>query len=201
MLRRTPPNQPGMRGFTLIELMIVVTIAATLMFFAAPDFTQFVASQRVRSITSDLYHDLVLAQNQAIDLNRRVCLVPAAAGLTAGWTVVADTSPAAPATPNNSCLDAADQVLTSSGPAPARIQILANPAGLLPSATDPLAFLPNGEVTLQASGAASFQGITVCDSLGDSDVANNKVRTIFFGLTGRMTVAVQNGTDGGGVCL
>lgn len=200
-MRKAPPDlRMAARGFTLIELLVVLAIVGILIVIAGPDMTQFIADQRVRGVTSDLYHDLTLARAQAISLNRRVCLVPSAAGLTGGWAVVADTSPAPPAAPNNTCLDAADEVLTSSGPTPTRIQILANPAGALPNAGDPLAFLPNGEVTLLVSGAAGFQGITVCDNLGDATVGNNKVRTIYFGLSGRMTVAEQNGTNGGGVC-
>jgi prepilin-type N-terminal cleavage/methylation domain-containing protein len=196
-----------MRGFTLIELMVVVTIAATLMFIAAPDFTLFVANQRIRSVTSDLYHDLTHARAQAIALNRRVCLVPAAGGLTDGWTIVSDISHANPDDPaNNGCLDVGDEVLTSSGPTPARTQILPNPAASLPTAANPLTFLPNGEVMLQnplpRGTPVAFRGLTVCDNLGDSDVTNNKVRTIFFGLTGRMRVEEHRlDPTGGGVCL
>ena len=41
------------RGFTLIELMVVVALAAILAALAAPSFKSFVSGQRVKAAASD----------------------------------------------------------------------------------------------------------------------------------------------------
>ena len=50
---RAPKHSPA-RGFTLVELMIVVTIAGILMLVGAPALSDFVADQRVRTVTAGI---------------------------------------------------------------------------------------------------------------------------------------------------
>lgn len=60
------------RGVSLVELMVVVAIAAVLAVVAAPAFQELIVSQRVRSVASALQDSLRLARSEAIKRNRAV---------------------------------------------------------------------------------------------------------------------------------
>jgi type IV fimbrial biogenesis protein FimT len=72
------------RGFTLVELLIGIAIAALLVVLALPDFRQFLANTRIRSTADSIANGLRLAQTHAIKRNARVQFIlnPAV-----GWTV------------------------------------------------------------------------------------------------------------------
>jgi len=60
------------RGFSLIELMVTVSLAALLMAVAVPAFTTWVANSKVRAVTETLQSGIRLAQTEAMRLNRTV---------------------------------------------------------------------------------------------------------------------------------
>lgn len=76
------------RGFTLIELMVVVAVAAVLAVVAVPAITNLIASQRLRSAASSLQLALVAARSEAIKRNMSVAVGPAAGGWSTGWSVL-----------------------------------------------------------------------------------------------------------------
>lgn len=79
------------RGFTLIELMVVVALLGVLSMIAAPSFSTFIASQRVRSASYELSNVMVFSRSEAIKRNADVTVTPvdATAGWRAGWNVTA----------------------------------------------------------------------------------------------------------------
>lgn len=52
-------------GFTLIELMVVIAVVATLALLAAPSFQDMILMQRLRGINAQVVTDLQFARNEA----------------------------------------------------------------------------------------------------------------------------------------
>jgi len=78
----------AMRGFTLTELMIVVTVLGVLVAAALPSYNEFVRNQRVKTTSFDVFSSLVQARSEAITRNAAVTMAPLTAGSwTSGWTV------------------------------------------------------------------------------------------------------------------
>lgn len=75
------------RGFTAIELMIVVAIVAILTAVAAPYMGNMVRSQRLRTTTFDVFASLTLARSEAIKRNVSVTMAPVGGDWAKGWTV------------------------------------------------------------------------------------------------------------------
>ena len=69
-----------MRGFTLIELMVVVAIAAILLMVAAPSFNETIEQSRVETVQNDLMRDVAFARQQALSRNSLVTICRSADG-------------------------------------------------------------------------------------------------------------------------
>lgn len=59
------PSPSRRRGFTLIELIVVVAIAGVILTLAAPSFYDYILRQRLKSIQSQLVTDLAFARSHA----------------------------------------------------------------------------------------------------------------------------------------
>ena len=75
------------KGFTLIELMVVVAIAAILVTLAAPSFVRLFADQRAKSAATNLYTALNVARSEAIKQNASVTLQPKSGDWANGWVI------------------------------------------------------------------------------------------------------------------
>ncbi|MDF3834617.1 GspH/FimT family pseudopilin [Cupriavidus basilensis] len=80
------------RGFTLIELIATVTIAAILMAIATPYFRDFISGQRIRAAGYDIVAALIYARSEAIKRDSGVTVAPASGGWQNGWTVTSGTT-------------------------------------------------------------------------------------------------------------
>lgn len=119
-------------GFTLIEMMVAVAILAALSAIAAPSFNQMVASQRLKSASSDLFSALMRTRSEAIKRNTEVTLTPATTSLwQSGWIIPN------PADSGN------------------RLDVHGPLAGLAVTGPDSVVFLANGRV--KGTAAPSFQ--------------------------------------------
>jgi type IV fimbrial biogenesis protein FimT len=56
----------GEKGFTLVELIVTLVVAAILLTLAAPKLTSFIQRDRLSTQTNDLLADLALARSEAI---------------------------------------------------------------------------------------------------------------------------------------
>lgn len=76
-------------GVTLVELLIVIAIAAILVSLAGPSFSDFINRTRQNSVVSQLVGDLNRARSEAIKRNTPVLLcvrkTDSACGITTNW--------------------------------------------------------------------------------------------------------------------
>jgi type IV fimbrial biogenesis protein FimT len=88
-------NKNGRAGFTLIELMVTVSIVLILAASATPSFYQFIQTNQISSVQSEFIAVLALARNEAVKRNLPV-LVQATSPQTGnewggGWQMGVDT--------------------------------------------------------------------------------------------------------------
>lgn len=97
-----PPTQcPPASGFTLVELLVTMTISAIMLALAAPNLTELLQRQGVASVTDTLAADLKLARSEAIKRGAQVTLCGVVVSTTAGNTTAScAAAPAANSTAN-----------------------------------------------------------------------------------------------------
>lgn len=149
-------------GFTLVELMIVLVVAAVLIGLAIPAMSQFTLSGKLRAYSNELAASAVLARSEAIKRNQAVRLCVSINGTScangsweAGWIV----------------LTAGNVVLHRQLPISDGFKIL--------SAVDELFFQPTGVGATQAT----FKVCRATPSVGDQE------REVSVSATGRTTVS------------
>jgi len=100
-------SRANARGFTMVELLTVMSILVIILGVMAPSFSEFLAAQQAKGLSYDLTGDLMLARNEALKRNASVTVSPP---LGVGWeqgpTNAAATSPLLPD---------GDRVLASAG--------------------------------------------------------------------------------------
>ncbi len=80
-------RDPYQSGFTLIEIMLAITIAGILAMMAIPEMNYAMDNSRVRTATSDIHTTLLLARSEAIKRNGSITINRGGAAWTDGWEV------------------------------------------------------------------------------------------------------------------
>lgn len=165
-----------MLGFTMIELMVTVAVAAILTMIALPNLRTFVLNSRRDSLIDGLVASLHYARTQAIDLNQATFLCAGTGGVIAGtppcataewktgWQVI--TTPASGGTSKL----LATHVLSTAGTTPSVTALNGN--------VD-FQFNGNGTVTIP-SGGVTTEIITVCDARGAAYARAVEINTAGF---------------------
>lgn len=172
------------RGFTIIELMIVVALVAVLANLGMPSFNTFIADQRVRIATANLHNDLKLARATAIANQRHVALrFVSTDAWRDGWSVCHWDNP------SNACTE----ILQTTPPVAGNTILICHNLG---GSVAGFVFRPDGRI--QGAAVPDDARITISDTLGDTNNDNDAIRSLFFGLAGRMQTILQNGWENGG---
>ena len=93
MQRPARPHPPRRQaGFTLIELMVTISLIVVIMALAAPSFATFQRNSELTSTANTMLSSLAAARSEAMKRGRNVLVVPADdTGWAAGWIVFFDT--------------------------------------------------------------------------------------------------------------
>ena len=80
--------RPRNRGFTLIELMVVLTVLAVMMVFAAPNFTEYKRNSALTNTANTLVSSVYRARSEAMKNGVTAILTPGNANGPSGtdWT-------------------------------------------------------------------------------------------------------------------
>ena len=73
-------------GFTLIEVLVVITIAVILLGVGVPSMRNIIITTRVKNASFDVYASILAARSDAITRNTTVTITPAGGNWAAGWT-------------------------------------------------------------------------------------------------------------------
>jgi type IV fimbrial biogenesis protein FimT len=162
----------------MIELLVVMSIAAILLSIAVPSMTAMMATQRSKSLGNAFLTSLNLARNEAIKRNGRVVLCKSADGLSClssggweqGWAVFHDGN-------NNAAIDTdiGEKAIQLQGAAPQGLHLTGNT-----NVANYVSFSASGVAKL-ISGAFQSGTLTLClDPVSSADV-----QQIILSATGR----------------
>lgn len=80
---------PSHKGFTLVEIMIVLAIMGIMAAIAMPNYRTYMAQRRLNGAVRQVYGDLMAARQRAISENRTIGVVFGSDNH--GYTIFADT--------------------------------------------------------------------------------------------------------------
>jgi type IV fimbrial biogenesis protein FimT len=181
------------KGFTLIELMVTISILAILTTIAVPSFQRAIASGRLSNSVNEFNATLTLARSEAMRRGIRVTVCKSSDGATCdtdsatpwnvGWIMFDDTIRTNAA---NAVVDAGETVRQVVGAQPSNISILGNADANLY-----VSYAPNGRTYNMVGGFLSGT-LSVCSTSSSLDDLNRARLVRLLGNTGRLTIAKPN---------
>jgi len=159
------------RGFTLLELLITIAVAAITLSIAVPGFQDLVNNNRLTTAANDLLSDVLLARSEAVKRETRVVLCKSknltscitSGGWEQGWLVFLDLN-------NNAQVDTGEPIF-SAHEALQGVAIAGNTA-----VSDYISYVSTGR-TRKTDGSLQNGTLTI--------TAANKTRKLVISSTGR----------------
>lgn len=137
------------RGFTLVELLVVIAVSAVLLGMAMADMRSLIRHQQLKAALSDLFGAIDLTRSQAITRGRRVYLAPTGSDWQGGWAVFIDAD-------GDGRPGAADELIATHGPL--ADGVLVTSGFTSPRAPDYIAYNGGGRSCSHASSMAARWG-------------------------------------------
>ena len=183
-IRKRPAAR--MAGFTLLELMITVTIAAILLGIGVPAFSDIIRNNRLTAGANDLLHSAQRARSEAVKRQATVAVCATADaeadqptcsnGAFSQWIMFVDTN-------SDWTADADEPVLERHGALPASVTVRNDEDGIISYAASgfPTTPLP--------AGIMPTRNVVLCDSRGNRQIGTNSTaRAMLIEGTGRSRV-------------
>ena len=175
-------------GFTLIELMVTITIIGIVAVFVIPAFSDFILNNRIRGQAGDFVVQLTHARSEAIRTATRVTVCPGtAAGCSGsnwenGWVVFVDND-------TDAVIDSGETILG--------VGSALDGSNTLRSTTfsSDISFRHDGRST-DIDGNERDGSFALCDSRGYGD----KAYAIAVNDSGRIRALVANASGSAGSC-
>jgi type IV fimbrial biogenesis protein FimT len=179
------------RGFTLIELMVVMTVVAILATLAAPSFTRLLQSNTISSNVNLFLADMRFARSEAIRLGGAVVICrsdapeaasptcgsgsgPGGNGWVSGWIIYQDLDNDG----NKDNTSPVDPLLRVQAPITSMDSIVEGGSG----SSTKIRFTTTGRLLNLSSGATQFQ-------FGGGNYSNEVQRVVCVNLSGRARIA------------
>jgi type IV fimbrial biogenesis protein FimT len=174
------------RGFTLVELLLVLGISAVLLTLGTPAISGMMNSSRLTSASNSLLSSMLLARSEAIKRSSRVVLCKTADGTSCaatggweqGWIVFHDVN-------NNGLRDSGETIIQRTERLPASMRLTGNT-----NVAKYVSFLSTG-VTKLTGGGFQAGTLTICNQAA----SNGEARNIVLNAIGRPRVERVTGTS------
>jgi type IV fimbrial biogenesis protein FimT len=168
------------RGFTLMELMVTLAVAGTLIGLAVPNMRDFIRNNRLSSAANDILRSVQVARSEAVKRQRVVTTCASdnpldddatcSDGTLTGWIVFQDDN-------GNWDRDGADVVILRQS-VPNSVTVRNDNAGKV-------SYSPTGFAN-STPGEIPTSRIVICDTRGNRAIGTNSVaRALFIENTGR----------------
>lgn len=188
-------NTKQASGFTLLELIVTISIAGILMAIAIPSFKDMIRNTRLTSYANEFVTSLNIARSEAVKRGEPVSVRKiSAAGTTtywstSGWNVFVDDGAGTAANKNNGVLDTGEQILRTYDKLPNNFSLVGN------------GNVFRDRVTYQANGTTNNMGgsFSLCDN-SDGNI-NKKLytstsRLIIISTIGRTRIGKDTNDNG-----
>lgn len=178
-------------GFTLIELMVTISVAAILLAVAVPNFRDLIMNNRLASQTNDFVSTLNMARSEAVKRSTAVSILaktPSASNeFGGGWTIFVDTN-------RNGVIDSGELTLRDNGNIEGGNTLDSrNNISVITFLPSGFANMPVGASCLAQTASGSQPALpaqnALCFTLCDSRLQGRQVRIV---PTGRISTTVFN---------
>ena len=163
-------------GFTLIELVITIAIAAVLAALAAPNFVQYHRNSELTSLTNSLLAAVNAAKGEAMKTGKNAFVIPKGTGWNSGWIVYVDTDR------DNSYTDGTDIAVQAQDAPKSYFSITGNN---IAGGSTPYIKFDNSGYSVDNSAAPVALTLTIARTDVPSTSASEETRRVVVARTGR----------------
>lgn len=165
------------KGFTLIELMIILAISGILMSIAVPSFNQVIKNSRLTTKINGLHISFYLARNEAIKRNQPVTIRKTGEEWEAGWIVFTDSD-------GDGNKEAGDILLRTFDSMPSHFTLRSTPSY-------------KNRITYRQSGKSANGSFVLCDNSDGNNIPEaNSSRLLIVNLVGRARMGADIDNNG-----